>query len=486
MHPQSSRAVACGPVVISPQGTELSLNSASPATDTFLSAPRMEGQKRSRQMARLCFSAAMVCMDVVLIVISALIASSILSGSPWSERLTSLTTIFAIEYLPVAVYSGAYSLGAFARPLKSIHRTIIAVCIAALAMLVLAAASKTTANYSRLEFSLFIANAMMLLSFVRLPAARLVRATAEHTEKVTLVLDDAQIGTVSPHVNHLNISHLQPRFDQPAFLHAFAAMVEGHERVILASTDSQRRAAWIRICKITGTSAEVIAPDLGAFALSIGRWNEQPTIIVSRGPLKLRERIAKRAFDIAGSCFLLLLFSPILMLVSIAIKLDSSGPVLFIQTRVGLNNRQFKLLKFRSMKQELEDEDGIRSIAREDERITPVGKLIRKYSLDELPQLINVLNGSMSLVGPRPHALGSKAGERLFWEVDPAYWGRHTAKPGITGLAQVRGLRGATDSEDELVSRLQSDLEYIECWSMWLDMLILLRTFGVITHHKAY
>jgi len=132
------------------------------------------------------------------------------------------------------------------------------------------------------------------------------------------------------------------------------------------------------------------------------------------------------------------------------------------------------------------DADGNRSASKDDDRITPIGRLIRRTSIDELPQLINVLKGDMSLVGPRPHALGSKAGDKLFWQVDRKYWQRHGLRPGITGLAQVRGYRGATDREADLTNRLKSDLEYIKDWSLWRDIKILFATLKVLVHDRAF
>uniref|UniRef100_UPI0035A88CF7 sugar transferase n=1 Tax=Sphingomonas sp. TaxID=28214 RepID=UPI0035A88CF7 len=117
---------------------------------------------------------------------------------------------------------------------------------------------------------------------------------------------------------------------------------------------------------------------------------------------------------------------------------------------------------------------------------TKVGRFIRRSSIDELPQLINVLRGEMSIVGPRPHALGSRAEGKLFWEIDPRYWHRHATKPGLTGLAQVRGYRGATVVRKDLADRLNADLEYVRAWSLWLDVRIILQTFGVLVHRNAY
>jgi lipopolysaccharide/colanic/teichoic acid biosynthesis glycosyltransferase len=172
--------------------------------------------------------------------------------------------------------------------------------------------------------------------------------------------------------------------------------------------------------------------------------------------------------------------------VAIAIKLDSKGPVFFLQPRVGRGNRIFLTYKFRSMRADMADAAGNKSTSRDDDRVTRVGHFIRKTSIDELPQLFNVLRGEMSLVGPRPHALGSLAGNELFWEVDERYWHRHASKPGLTGLAQIRGYRGETREREDLANRLHADLEYLHGSTIWRDISILITTLRVIVHRNAY
>jgi lipopolysaccharide/colanic/teichoic acid biosynthesis glycosyltransferase len=151
-----------------------------------------------------------------------------------------------------------------------------------------------------------------------------------------------------------------------------------------------------------------------------------------------------------------------------------------------LNNKIFKLMKFRSMRADLTDWSGSRSISRGDDRVTPFGSFLRKTSLDELPQLFNVLIGDMSIVGPRPHALGSTAEDLLFWHIDSRYFHRHAITPGMTGLAQVRGYRGPTVRKVDLTNRLQADLEYLTGWTVWKDIRIILGTFRVISGGNAY
>jgi lipopolysaccharide/colanic/teichoic acid biosynthesis glycosyltransferase len=210
------------------------------------------------------------------------------------------------------------------------------------------------------------------------------------------------------------------------------------------------------------------------------------TLLVSTGPLGLRNRAMKRLLDIGVSSAALVVVLPLLLTAALAIKLEDGGPVLFRQNRVGRRNQLFAIYKLRTMKVERTDGNGKRSASKDDDRITRIGRFLRRTSIDELPQLFNVLKGDMSLVGPRPHAIGSLAGDKLFWEVDQRYWQRHSLRPGLTGLAQVRGFRGATDREADLTSRLQADLEYLTGWTLWRDIGILAATAKVLVHDRAF
>ena len=196
---------------------------------------------------------------------------------------------------------------------------------------------------------------------------------------------------------------------------------------------------------------------------------------------------AKRVEDILLAALAVVAFALPMLLIALAIRLDSRGPILFRQTRTGRHERSFEMLKFRTMRHELRDPEARQQTTRDDHRVTRLGAMLRRTSLDELPQLFNVLRGDMALVGPRPHAPGTRAAGRLFHEVVPHYATRHRVRPGLTGLAQVRGLRGETDTEEKLERRVQSDLEYIERWSLALDLLIVLRTaVAVLRMKNAY
>lgn len=207
------------------------------------------------------------------------------------------------------------------------------------------------------------------------------------------------------------------------------------------------------------------------------------SVEVQGSPLTNAERFAKRAFDLVAALLLAVFFLPLFLVVSVAIKLDSRGPILFRQARLGYRGRAFAILKFRTMRV-LEDGDTIPQARKNDGRVTRVGKFLRKSSLDELPQLFNVIAGSMSLVGPRPHAV---AHDRHFTGLMPNYELRQHVKPGITGWAQVHGLRGETASTDLMWRRIEFDIWYAKNASFGLDTEILLRTIGaVLGQENAY
>ncbi|HEY5794016.1 MAG TPA: exopolysaccharide biosynthesis polyprenyl glycosylphosphotransferase [Bosea sp. (in: a-proteobacteria)] len=204
---------------------------------------------------------------------------------------------------------------------------------------------------------------------------------------------------------------------------------------------------------------------------------------LTRPALRRHERAIKRGLDILGASIALLVLWPAFLIVALLIKLDSRGPVFFMQDRAGYNGRTFRIFKFRSM-HALDNGDIIRQATRGDPRVTRVGRWLRATSLDELPQFLNVLIGDMSLVGPRPHAL---AHDSEYGALISDYGLRHHAKPGITGLAQVVGLRGETAAPELMQRRVESDLWYITNWSLWLDIRILFRTLGVVVNvSKVY
>jgi lipopolysaccharide/colanic/teichoic acid biosynthesis glycosyltransferase len=184
----------------------------------------------------------------------------------------------------------------------------------------------------------------------------------------------------------------------------------------------------------------------------------------------------KRCLDIGAAGFALLLLVPLLVAIAIAIKLESKGPVLFRQLRYGRGGKLFRIYKFRTMYIDAGDLSGVRQTTRNDPRITPVGRFLRRMNLDELPQLVNIVRGEMSLVGPRPQVPGQIAGGMKYEYLVPYYFERHMVRPGLTGLAQVNNCRGSTAEPQQAIARINFDLDYIERWSLVLDFKIIART----------
>jgi Undecaprenyl-phosphate glucose phosphotransferase len=212
-----------------------------------------------------------------------------------------------------------------------------------------------------------------------------------------------------------------------------------------------------------------------------------PVIEVVDRPLRHWNALTKWFEDKALGTLLLFLFLPFMIVIAALIKLDSRGPVFFVQDRYGFNNKVIRVVKFRTMQAAQCDASGAARTVPNDPRLTRVGRILRRFSLDELPQLMNVVADHMSLVGPRPHAITMRAGSQLYHEAVDEYLHRHRVKPGMTGWSQVNGLRGEIDTVEKARARVRYDLQYIEDWSLWLDIKILLMTFRVIfARENAY
>jgi lipopolysaccharide/colanic/teichoic acid biosynthesis glycosyltransferase len=206
-----------------------------------------------------------------------------------------------------------------------------------------------------------------------------------------------------------------------------------------------------------------------------------PVAMLAERPIRRWSAVAKAAKDYALCTLITLILLPLLAAIAIAIRLDSPGPILFRQRRHGLNNTDFDIYKFRTMRHTtVAPGAAMNQTLRDDVRVTRVGHWLRRISFDELPQVFNVLNGQMSLVGPRPHAVDMRTEQRLGQEIVSSYSHRHRVKPGITGLSQISGLRGATDTEDQLRRRVEMDIHYIDHWSLLLDIKILILTVKTV------
>ncbi|MCB1378246.1 MAG: undecaprenyl-phosphate glucose phosphotransferase [Alphaproteobacteria bacterium] len=212
-----------------------------------------------------------------------------------------------------------------------------------------------------------------------------------------------------------------------------------------------------------------------------------PFLDVFDKPLTDWGLVLKAIEDRVIAALALILLSPVMLLVALAIKFGSKGPVLFKQKRYGFNNELIEVYKFRSMYHNMSDADAAKLVTKGDPRVTPIGRFLRKSSLDELPQIFNVLRGELSLVGPRPHATKAKAADQLYNDVVDGYFARHRVKPGITGWAQINGWRGETDTAEKLQRRVEHDLYYIENWSLAFDLYILWCTpISLLKTESAY
>ena len=393
-------------------------------------------------------------------------------------------------FLTIAWHNGTYSLPSLTDWRTSSLDMTAAVLIAAALLNFFAFFAKMNENFSRVVFVVGLVLAVVTMVASRFAMTRWVRRQWGPSPVNRLVIDAGGPPMRIPHAYRIDAAAhgLVPSLEDPHALDRLSRYLQNMDEVIV-NCPLEHRADWAKALKGSGVRGEVTSElmrEIGVLGVVHREDAQVSTLLVSTGPLGMRARITKRLFDLAAAAGALAVLSPVLLIAALAIKLEDGGPVFFRQRRLGRGNRFFWILKLRTMRTEDGDADGRRSTGRADNRVTRVGGFLRRTSIDELPQLWNVVKGEMSLVGPRPHALGSQAGDKLFWEVDVRYWQRHCLRPGITGLAQIRGLRGATDTEGDLASRLQADLEYLAGWSIWRDLRISLATLRVLLHDRAY
>lgn len=426
--------------------------------------------------------------DMIAVSVSFVLANIIFIGD-WraTHGMTVLGVLLPI-YIWNAVVNGSYSGVVLRDPRDGALRAIRAIVFAGAAVLIIAYSFKVGAAFSRLVFWTGTLGAVCLLVIERLVLGRLMLRWLGGVPFSTVVVVDGIMWDGEPNSVVVDAHQIgfNPQTEDPVHFHQLAKVIARADRVIIACRDDHV-VAWAHVLKSMAVDGEIIAPDVDRIGIiGVSHYRDRHTLIVSTGPLHLRDRIVKRIFDIVVSAIALLLLSPLLIGVAIAIRLETPGPVVFRQQRIGRDNTLFMMLKFRSMHHDQCDSAASVLTKRADSRVTRIGQFIRRNSIDELPQLINVLRGDMSMVGPRPHALSARAADQLYWEIDARYRHRHAVKPGVTGLAQIRGYRGATVQTADLTNRLSSDLEYLRDWSMSKDLWILFRTIFVIQHDNAF
>jgi Undecaprenyl-phosphate glucose phosphotransferase len=399
-----------------------------------------------------------------------------------------------------------YTMPALANLQRQLSRVFVG-WTAVMALLLLAAfAAKVSSNFSRVWTILWFVSALGGFAVIRIivheiirrwtESGRLVREVAVYGAgaqgrrmieflqrpgsgfRVVGVFDDREHAAAQ-----LGDSLGAPYRGNLEALLEFARRQPLDQIVLALPWSGERRIAQI-MTRLSPLPIDVrLAPDLVGFSLAHCRYGEVaglPVLNVFDKPLSEEKLVLKRAEDIVIALGLLILFSPLMLAIAILIKIGSPGPVFFRQTRFGFNNQAISVWKFRTMYAE-ECRDVIESqTLRDDPRVTPIGRWLRRTSMDELPQLFNVLQGSMSVVGPRPHAEGTRAGNVLFEEAVSEYAARHRVKPGLTGWAQVNGWRGETDTLEKIQQRVDHDLYYIENWSLMFDIKIVLMTIFTI------
>ncbi|WP_294240068.1 sugar transferase [uncultured Sphingomonas sp.] len=432
---------------------------------------------------RVCFAAMLVATDLTCLIACFLIVDMTLPHyvlhDDGEQRIAGITLLYLLVASLTRCYSVAVSLNSMVSGIKAIR----ALAAAVLLFVVLGFLFKEGPVISRVMlFGMFVMGAPVLAAGRLLLAQSGPRLLGMAPWDVVVICDNV---APPPPTRNMRVyenaaTHFEPHTRSPAAYDLLARTVGSADRVIVYCT-AAHRCAWAAMLRGANVQGEIVTPELiELMPLGTSRFKGEPTLIVARSPLSLSQRLVKRLFDLTFASVTLLLLLPLLALIMLAVRLSSPGPILFVQPRIGRQNRQFNIYKFRTMRAELCDTDGDRATTRNDNRVTKVGHFLRSSSLDELPQLFNVLKGEMSIVGPRPHALGSKVSHQLFWEVDSRYWDRHAVKPGLTGLAQVRGFRGPTEHRSDLENRLISDLEYAHRWTVWKDCVILLRTVLVL------
>jgi len=442
---------------------------------------------RNKRPARIAALAITLANDCIVLGAAFLLAGMLRSNGVAASG-SEMAAVMLGLYLAVAANTGALSVDALGHARVGGRRALRAIAATAIALAFIIYLLKVGDSFSRLVFGVGSTLAMVALPVSRIATARIVRRIGgANLMTRVLITDGVDVPRLAGHFRlDAAAADLSPRAGCRISMTRLAEQLKEADRVVVACPPN-RRAAWAVALKGLCVDAQIYMPELGDLGpLGIGRIDAGPTIRIAAGPMPRGDRLLKRGLDLG----LILFAAPFLVIVSaaiaLAIKLDTPGPVLFRQSRIGMGSRAFTLFKFRSMHYALLDADGAQSTRRGDARITRVGRFIRATSLDELPQLLNVLIGDMSLVGPRPHALGSTASDRAFWDIDERYWHRHAAKPGLTGLAQVRGFRGATHAEADLVNRLQADLEYLNDWSILRDLVIIATTLRSLSHKNAY
>jgi Undecaprenyl-phosphate glucose phosphotransferase len=475
---------------------------AAPSAGHSVGYPR-ERRRSDRRVSLSVISGLLRAVDCVVVFMASWLAFVLhiadTGDSPSSYILLGLVGSFLAGN--ALQFAGAYQLSAIREPLSGLGGSIQAVVAVALIFIVIGFFTQTSIAWSRLWAGLWFVLTIAGLTGARAGLLILTRRWAENgslRRNVAVVGAGAEAERLLAHIASINDPTVRivgvfdnratrvpkavaghPVRGRVADLREFTKVMPVDEVIVTIPWTAEDSLVFI-FSQLRCLPVDVrLAPGpIGYRLLSrpVSHLAQLPLLHVADRPLDDWGRMLKWLEDrILGSLILLLIALP-MALIALAIKLDSPGPVLFRQKRYGLNNQLIEVLKFRTMCSDLCDPNGVVSTKMNDARLTRVGKFLRRASLDELPQFINVLRGEMSIVGPRPHATQTKAGDKLLEEVVAEYGVRHKVKPGITGWAQINGWRGTIDSIEKLRNRVEFDIYYLENWSLLFDLKIIALT----------
>jgi len=424
------------------------------------------------------------------------------------------TALLVIAYLVVQSFyiAGLYRFSAILSPSQQIGKLVSISAIIFLVVVAAGFALKVSEDFSRVWLFGTAIVSVGLMGAIRAGTVAIMRRLASSgrlTRKILVYGVGEQAERFIEHVRQMNApwnrvvgvfddrrSDASPEIEGAPFLGDLQGLIRcareihADDVIVALPWRDQRRITQI-ISQLKVLPANIrLAPEpalLGILSRSINYQYDVPLASIYDKPLSGWQAVVKRGFDVLVSAFLLLLTAPLILALMLCVKLDSKGPIFFRQRRYGFNNELIGIWKLRTMYVDQQDQDAERLASADDPRVTRVGRFLRRTSLDELPQLFNVLIGDMSLVGPRPHAVKAKAAGELYQDAVGEYAARHRVKPGITGWAQVNGWRGETDTREKILKRVEHDVYYIEHWSVWLDIRILFRTFpALLKQTNAY
>ncbi len=472
-----------------------------PATCTWIEAQAGARAFSAASSPVKLLGGAMAASDVMVVLLASVAAYLLRHGLALPPEVAAITLLAAVLTVNSMGLAGCYTRHVTAPLVMQIGRAVQGWSLIFVILLVVAYLAKRSDDFSRAWAIGWYVTVLLGIALVRVGAAAKVKGWRRRGKlaRTVAVVDLTGAGDdLARRLLHgsvgevrlVGVFSMQPVLGARsgiADLLALARLFRIDEVIIAASgaadgvVDGVLRTigtipTHVRLC--------LDMPRMTATPIRAGLLYGEPVVTVYQRPLMGWHRVAKRTEDLVLTVTALILLAPLMALVAVAVKLDSPGPVLFRQARLGFNNNVFTVYKFRTMRHRPAGEADVQQARRDDARFTRIGRFLRRTSIDELPQLFNVLQDGMSLVGPRPHAL---AHNDQYAPLIDGYLGRHRVQPGITGWAQVNGFRGETDTLDKMQRRVEHDLAYIDGWSLFLDLRILFLTvITSLSQRNAY